>query len=134
MWLSKILHALSGRSAAKAQEERTDTGPGTYVHNLRVLCDIVERQLLYPDPPTTPGQAIVPITLDPLTMDQLTKDVLKAGPEAVGIAKRLAAGAPLSTEESARLLAQVRASAEGREGVQAFLEKRPPDFMIGQAW
>ena len=82
MWLSKILHALSGRPAAKAQEERTDPGSGTYVHNLRVLCDIVERQLLYPDPPTTPGQAIIPITLDPLTMDQLTKAraILQPGP------------------------------------------------------
>jgi methylglutaconyl-CoA hydratase len=54
------------------------------------------------------------------------------GPAAVRACKRLVkdvAGRPLDAalrEDTARRIADVRASAEGREGVQAFLNKRDP--------
>jgi methylglutaconyl-CoA hydratase len=54
------------------------------------------------------------------------------GPEAIAEAKRLVAavaGRPIDVElraDTARRIARQRASAEGREGVAAFLEKRKP--------
>lgn len=51
--------------------------------------------------------------------------VLASGPKACARAKRLAAEPPLAIEAAAMLLAEARASEEGREGVEAFLEKRP---------
>ncbi|MBL8069032.1 MAG: enoyl-CoA hydratase/isomerase family protein [Armatimonadetes bacterium] len=56
-------------------------------------------------------------------------DVLRNGPESVALCKKLAAEAPLGKEESSRLLARARAGAEGKEGVAAFLEKRPASFV-----
>jgi len=56
------------------------------------------------------------------------------GPQAVGEAKNLigyVAGRPNDAElraETARRIARVRATAEGREGVSAFLEKRKPSW------
>jgi len=56
------------------------------------------------------------------------------GPQAVGEAKNLighVAGRPNDAElraETARRIARVRATAEGREGVTAFLEKRKPSW------
>ena len=61
-------------------------------------------------------------------------NLLAGGSEAQASVKRLLRqidGAPLSRElaaTSARLLAEIRAGAEGREGVAAFLEKRPPHW------
>lgn len=55
--------------------------------------------------------------------------VLAAGPHAVAESKRLAIESPLEMAESARRLATARAGAEGREGVTAFLEKRPASFV-----
>ena len=52
--------------------------------------------------------------------------LLAGGPEAVRAAKRLVLDAPLSGPETARRIAERRASAEGQEGLRAFLEKRPP--------
>ena len=57
--------------------------------------------------------------------------LLAGGPGAVVEAKELIAriaGAPDAAliEETARRIARVRATAEGREGVAAFLEKRKP--------
>lgn len=64
-------------------------------------------------------------------------DALRAnGPGAVAASKRLVqdvAGRPLTDEliaESAERIARVRASAEGREGVTSFLEKRAPGWCI----
>jgi methylglutaconyl-CoA hydratase len=54
------------------------------------------------------------------------------GPAAVKASKKLVqdlAGAPLTPElraDTARRIADIRASDEGREGVQSFLNKRPP--------
>ncbi len=58
--------------------------------------------------------------------------LLAGGPEAQAAAKRLVrdlAGLPIDdalVEETAKRIAEVRAGAEAREGVSAFLEKRPP--------
>lgn len=61
----------------------------------------------------------------------LTGQLLKGGPHALATAKELIAAVndrPIEmpvVEDTARRIAQQRASAEGREGVAAFLEKRP---------
>ena len=52
-------------------------------------------------------------------------ELLTAGPDAVRAAKRLVLDAPLG-DETADRIADRRASAEGQEGLRAFLEKRPP--------
>lgn len=57
------------------------------------------------------------------------KSVLASGPIAVAEAKRLAMQPPLSREDSARLLARVRAGEEAQEGLGAFLEKRRASFV-----
>jgi methylglutaconyl-CoA hydratase len=56
------------------------------------------------------------------------------GPQAVRASKKLVtdfAGQPISPalrEDSARRIADVRGSAEGKEGVSSFLQKRPPSW------
>ena len=62
----------------------------------------------------------------PGAVEEKVGAVLLSGPEAVAASKRLVLDSPISLEESARRLAAARASDEGREGVAAFLEKRPP--------
>ncbi|HEY6016575.1 MAG TPA: enoyl-CoA hydratase-related protein [Gaiellaceae bacterium] len=66
------------------------------------------------------------VTVD---LDRAVEDVLGeiagAGPEAARAAKTVAR-APLPAEETARLIAERRTSAEGQEGLHAFLEKRRP--------
>jgi methylglutaconyl-CoA hydratase len=57
-------------------------------------------------------------------------DVLRNGPEAVASAKHVAVHGPYPMSESARLLAKARSSAEGKEGVSAFLEKRKASFVV----
>jgi len=54
---------------------------------------------------------------------RIVAEILSAGPEAARVAKRLAR-APLSPEETCELIAERRTSAEGQEGLRAFLEKR----------
>jgi len=61
------------------------------------------------------------------------KELLKAGPEAAKATKRLIAdvsgSVALSLRSStAKLIAELRASEEGREGLSAFLEKRKPSW------
>ncbi len=56
-------------------------------------------------------------------------DILRNGPEAVKTSKWLAQQSPLDKIASSQLLAQARASDEGKEGVQAFLDKRPAAFV-----
>jgi methylglutaconyl-CoA hydratase len=60
-----------------------------------------------------------------------THDVLTAGPEAVAAAKRLIADIAHKTpsqamEQTAEAIARQRVSAEGQEGMRAFLDKRKP--------
>jgi len=63
---------------------------------------------------------------------QVVAAIVANGPAAVAACKRLVkdvAGQPIDAElraETARRIADVRASAEGREGVLAFLDKREP--------
>jgi methylglutaconyl-CoA hydratase len=65
----------------------------------------------------------------------LVAAIVANGPAAVRACKQLVrdvAGAPLSAElraDTAHRIADIRASAEGKEGVQAFLNKRPPNWL-----
>ena len=69
-------------------------------------------------------------------VDELAQALAGAGPEAVQACKRLVqdvAGEPITPELVARTvagIADVRASREGREGVQVFLNKRKPDWLL----
>jgi len=60
-------------------------------------------------------------------VDRVLGELLTAGPEATRAAKQLAR-APLSAQETAERIATHRASAEGQEGLRAFLEKRAPGW------
>ena len=61
------------------------------------------------------------------TVDSVVGELLSAGPSAARAAKELARAA-LSAAETARRIATPRTSAEGQEGLRAFLEKRTPDW------
>jgi enoyl-CoA hydratase/carnithine racemase len=58
-------------------------------------------------------------------------ELLTAGPEASRVAKRLAR-APLPADETAEIIADRRTSAEGQEGLRAFLEKRAAAYASAQ--
>ena len=66
----------------------------------------------------------------------IVKALVTASPNAVREAKRLVrdiGGAPITDaliDDTAQRIAVVRASAEGREGVGAFLEKRKPGWLV----
>jgi methylglutaconyl-CoA hydratase len=60
-------------------------------------------------------------------VERVVGEVLSAGPDAARAAKRLARRVH-SAEETAELIAQHRTSAEGQEGLRAFLDKRAPDW------
>ena len=57
-------------------------------------------------------------------------DVLRNGPESVAKSKWLAQQPGLDNATAAALLAEIRAGAEGKEGVEAFLEKRKASFVV----
>jgi methylglutaconyl-CoA hydratase len=57
-------------------------------------------------------------------VDRVVSELLTSGPAAVRAAKRLIAERP-EPDELPRLAAGMRTSAEGQEGLRAFLEKRP---------
>jgi methylglutaconyl-CoA hydratase len=67
---------------------------------------------------------------------ELAQALVNAGPAAVKACKQLVldvAGQPITTELVARTvegIADIRASREGREGVQSFLSKRKPDWLL----
>ncbi len=70
-------------------------------------------------------------------IDELLGALLVAGPHAQREAKALVralAGRPIDAaviDDTARRIARVRASAEGKEGVAAFLDKRPASWVPG---
>jgi methylglutaconyl-CoA hydratase len=74
-----------------------------------------------------------PETLDAKIAEQVDL-ILRGGPEALRAAKKLVRGVTHFTdreavgEETARLLARLRVSPEGREGLSAFLERRKPGW------
>jgi methylglutaconyl-CoA hydratase len=75
----------------------------------------------------------------PETLDEAVQNIVKSlvanGPAAVRACKRLVqdlAGQALTAElraDTARRIADIRASAEGKEGVQSFLQKRSPGWL-----
>lgn len=79
---------------------------------------------------------VVPISELDAAVGRVAGELLSAGPEAVRAAKELIARAwHLPPEAAAAATAEViaarRASAEGQEGIRAFLEKRPPRWAAG---
>jgi len=78
--------------------------------------------------------AVVPAAELPAAGGRLVASLLAAGPEALAKAKDLiahVAGRPVDAElktETARRIAAARASAEGKEGIAAFLERRKPGW------
>lgn len=74
--------------------------------------------------------------LDPMVANELDA-LLKAGPTSALVAKRLVEGIfgrdePAQRkldEQTAALIARLRVSLEGQEGLSAFLEKRPPNWL-----
>lgn len=74
-------------------------------------------------------------------LDATVQDIVEAiaanGPDAVKACKKLVrdvAGqdiTPALRADTAQRIADIRASAEGREGVLAFLQKRPPSWRLG---
>ena len=66
-------------------------------------------------------------------VEQEVQHLLQGGPQAQRQIKQLMSlwlkANPLSSEQSAQLLAEVRASDEGRDGLAAFVEKRKPGWL-----
>jgi methylglutaconyl-CoA hydratase len=60
-------------------------------------------------------------------VDRVVGELLSAGPQAARWAKRLVRERP-DGPETARWIAERRASDEGQDGLRAFLEKRPPTW------
>jgi methylglutaconyl-CoA hydratase len=67
------------------------------------------------------------------TVDSVLGELLSAGPQAARWAKRLVRERP-DGPETARWIADRRASDEGQEGLRAFLEKRPARQPDGTSW
>jgi len=69
------------------------------------------------------------------TVNRLAQAIARNSPQAVRACKRLVdevAGHPIDAplrDLTARRIADARASAEGREGIQAFLQRRPPNWL-----
>lgn len=66
--------------------------------------------------------------------EQLVKAILTSGPEAVAMAKKLVSAVPLMPPEefkpfTAEMIAKLRISDEGQEGMDAFLNKRQPKWV-----
>ena len=77
-------------------------------------------------------QLVLPDELDDV-VEQEVQQLLKGGPQAQAQIKQLMScwlkARPFSREESAQLLAEIRASNEGRDGLAAFVEKRKPGWL-----
>ncbi|MFC2150338.1 enoyl-CoA hydratase/isomerase family protein [Calditrichota bacterium] len=67
-------------------------------------------------------------------VNAMLNQFLSSGPEAVATAKKLVKESPAMTPEqyieyTARMIAELRTSPEGQEGLRAFLEKRKPNWI-----
>ncbi len=76
---------------------------------------------------------VVPATLLDASVQKKIEEALGAGPQAARTAKEIAkrvAGMPMAEAQpwTARRIAERRASAEGQEGLRAFIEKRKPNW------
>jgi len=69
-----------------------------------------------------------------LVLEHLQREILRGGPKAIALAKRIAQAPVMDPDEAGHLLAEVRASDEAKEGISAFLEKRSAEFVVGQVW
>jgi len=75
------------------------------------------------------------VTADALdeAVEQQIQSLLKGGPQAQRQAKQLfnewLKASPMAKQDTAELLADIRASSEGREGIDAFLMKRKPGWV-----
>lgn len=67
-----------------------------------------------------------------LTTEALVRDILAGGPEAVREAKRLVSERPQGVA-TAHIAAARRTSAEGQDGLKAFLERRPPGWLENES-
>ncbi|MCH9690804.1 MAG: enoyl-CoA hydratase/isomerase family protein [Gammaproteobacteria bacterium] len=71
-----------------------------------------------------------------LTLQKLVNSITNNGPRAMAMAKGLALSMSNRVidqalqDQTSALIAQVRASNEGQEGLSAFLEKRAPEWMV----
>ena len=81
-------------------------------------------------------EVVAPEALD-AKVDEIVATLVANGPMALRACKTLVqdmAGRPIDAalrDETARRIADIRASDEGREGVQSFLNKRTPGWVIG---
>ena len=77
----------------------------------------------------------IALLVGPGLIERLTHHLLAASPAAIAATKRLLADvveAPMDDvllAATAKCIADVRVSTEGREGIAAFLEKRAPSWM-----
>jgi methylglutaconyl-CoA hydratase len=67
-------------------------------------------------------------------IDKLVKTLLSSGPNAIKMAKELVSNVPLMTQVqftpyTAEMIAKLRKSDEGQEGMDAFLNKRKPNWV-----
>ena len=81
-------------------------------------------------------ELVAPEALD-AKVDELVATLVANGPKAARASKRLVrdvSGVPISEvlrADTARRIADIRSSDEGREGVASFLNKRPPSWLAG---
>ena len=76
---------------------------------------------------------VVPLSILDSRVDKLAEQLISSGPQALATAKKLLRDIPhMAMEEkrrhSAEVLAKLRISDEGQEGLAAFLEKRKPNW------
>ncbi len=70
-------------------------------------------------------------------VEKLVQTILSSGPEAVSMAKKLVSEVPSMSPEqfrpyTAEMIAKLRISDEGQEGMDAFLNKRKPKWVTGE--
>jgi methylglutaconyl-CoA hydratase len=78
---------------------------------------------------------IAPDDLLEATVSGLVDTLLSSGPAAISVCKQLLQNVPNQTVEqfkeyTAQVIAELRQSSEGQEGMDAFLEKRKPNWVI----